>query len=218
VATIVIDDCELHYQLLGEGPVVALTPGGRLEGEAVRATAELLARHHRVLLWDRRNTGSSSVWFGPRAEQLVWADDLAEILHRLELTPAYLVGASAGARVSYLTALRHPDVAAGLVVWSVSGGPYGSQFLGYQYHVPLIEAALGGGMEAVAELPMFRARIEANPSNRERILTTPVADFLAAVRCWNESYYWRPDHPVIAASADELSYHPLPDSGLRRQR
>jgi pimeloyl-ACP methyl ester carboxylesterase len=204
MATIVVDDCELHYELLGDGPVVALTPGGRLGGNAVRATAELLATRHRVLLWDRRNTGASSVWFDARAEQIVWADDLAEVLRRLELAPAYLVGASAGARVSYLTALRHPDVAAGLVVWSVSGGPYAGQFLGYQYHVPYIEAALGGGMEAVADTPLFRELIAANADNRRRIESTSTSRFLAAMRCWNEGFYRRPDQPVIAATADEL--------------
>jgi pimeloyl-ACP methyl ester carboxylesterase len=204
VPTIVVDGCELHYELLGDGPVVALTPGGRLGGAAVRSTAELLAEHHRVLLWDRRNAGASSVWFGMSPEQLVWADDLADLLRRLQLAPAVLVGASAGARVSYLTAVRHPDVAAGLAVWSVSGGPYASQYLGYQYHVPFIEAALGGGMPAVVELPFFRERIDANPSNRERILSTPADRFVAAVRSWNESFYWRPDCPVIAATAKEL--------------
>ena len=41
--------------------------------------------------------------------------------------PAWLLGGSAGARVSYLTAVRHPDVVRGLVLWSVSGGGYGAK-------------------------------------------------------------------------------------------
>jgi pimeloyl-ACP methyl ester carboxylesterase len=204
MATIQLDGCDIHYELMGDGPTIALTPGGRLGGDAVRATADLLAERHQVFLWDRRNTGSSSVWFGPEPEQLVWADDLAAILRELGLAPAYLLGASAGARVSYLTALRHPDVAAGLVVWSVSGGPYASQNLGYEYHVPFINEARRGGMESVAATAFFRERIEANPANRDRLLSTSPADFVASLRRWNESFFCRVDTPVIAATSDEL--------------
>jgi pimeloyl-ACP methyl ester carboxylesterase len=202
--TTVLDGCEIHYELLGQGPAVVLTPGGRLGGAAVRSTAEMLAERHLVLLWDRRNTGASSVWFGTEPEQLVWADDLAVLLRRLELAPAYLVGASAGSRVSYLTALRHPDVAAGLVLWSVSGGPYASQNLGYEYHVPFILEARRGGMDAVAATPFFRERIEANPANRSRLLSTPPDQFVAALQAWNVTFFHRPDTPVIAATRDEL--------------
>jgi pimeloyl-ACP methyl ester carboxylesterase len=210
VPTIERDGCEIHFQLLGEGPILALTPGGRMGGEAIRATADALAEHHLVVLWDRRNTGASHVWFGTQPEQLVWADDLAALLRHLDVTPAYLAGGSAGARVSYLTALRHPEVAAGLVLWSVSGGPYGSQNLGYQYHTPFINEAIRAGMEGIAKTEFFGERIAANPSNRERLLSTPPEQFIAAMRHWNESFYPRPDMPVIAATADELRHISCP--------
>jgi len=204
MATFETDGCELHYELLGAGPPLALTPGGRSAGNDIRPTALGLAEHHRVLLWDRRNTGSSHVWIGPQPEQLVWADDLAALLRHLDLAPAYLAGASAGARVSYLTALRHPDVVAGLVLWSVSGGPYASQNLGYQYHTPFINEAIRAGMAGVVATPFFEERISANPANRERLLSISPEEFVAALRAWNESFYPGPDMPVIAASADEL--------------
>jgi pimeloyl-ACP methyl ester carboxylesterase len=198
------DGCEIHYRLLGKGPVLALTPGGRMGGDAVDATAERLAERHLVVSWDRRNTGASHVWFGSEPEQIVWADDLAALLRHLELAPAYLAGASAGARVSYLAALRHIDVTAGLVLWSVSGGPYGSQNLGYQYHTPFINEAVRAGMQGVADTDFFRERIAANPANRDRLLSTRPEEFIAALRGWNESFYPRPDTPVIAATSDEL--------------
>jgi pimeloyl-ACP methyl ester carboxylesterase len=204
VATIWLDGCEIHYELLGAGPPIALTPGGRLGGDAVRTTAERLAERHLVVLWDRRNTGASHVWFGSEPEQLVWADDLAALLRHLELAPAYLAGASAGGRVSYLTAIRHPDVTAGLVLWSVSGGPYASQNLCYQYHTPFINEAIRGGMQAVADIEFYRERIKANPANRELLLATSPEQFVAALRRWNESFYYRPDTPVIAATVAEL--------------
>jgi 2-hydroxy-6-oxonona-2,4-dienedioate hydrolase len=86
----------------------------------------------------------------------------------------------------------------------VSGGPYASQNLGYQYHTPFINEAIRAGMAGVADLPFFRERIEANPSNRHRILSTPPEQFIDALRGWNQSFYHRSDTPVIAATADEL--------------
>jgi pimeloyl-ACP methyl ester carboxylesterase len=135
---------------------------------------------------------------------MVWADDLASLLRHLDLAPAYLAGASAGARVSYLTAIRHPEVAAGLIVWSVSGGPFASQNLGYQYHTPFINEAIRAGMGGVADLPFFQERIEANPANRDRILSTRPDEFIDAMRRWNESFYYRADTPVVAATVEEL--------------
>jgi pimeloyl-ACP methyl ester carboxylesterase len=201
---IVLDDCEIHYELIGEGPTLVLTPGGRLGGDAVRHLVEPLARAYRVMLWDRRNTGRSSLWFGEEPEQLVWADDLAAILRELDLAPAFLAGASAGARVSYLAAIRHPEVVAGLALWSLSGGPYASQVLGYVYHTPYIDSAIQGGMAAVAQTPFFRERVDANPANRTRLLSTPPATFIAALRNWNASFYYQPDSPVMAATANDL--------------
>src|ERR1700741_2680365 len=161
------DGCRLAYQLRGEGPLIALTPGGREAGEAVAALAEALAEQARVLTWDRRNTGASDVFFGGEgSEQEIWADDLADLLDQLGEGPAWLAGGSAGCRVSVLPALRRPQAAKGLILWSASGGPYGCQFLGFQYHVPYIMAAERGGMAAIAKTPFFAERIAANPGNR----------------------------------------------------
>jgi pimeloyl-ACP methyl ester carboxylesterase len=204
MSTITIDGCEIHYEILGSGPTIVLTPGQRSGGDAVRATAELLAEQCQVVIWDRRNTGSSHVWFGTQPEQLVWADDLAAMLTQLDLGPAILAGVSAGARVSYLTAIRHPEVTAGLALWNVSGGPYASQVLGYVYHTPFINEALRAGMQGISETPFFSERIDANPANRDIILGTSAEDFINALRHWNEFFYHKPDMPVTGATVDEL--------------
>jgi pimeloyl-ACP methyl ester carboxylesterase len=201
---IVRDGCEIQYELIGEGPTLVLTPGGRLGGDAVRHKAEPLSQRFRVLLWDRRNTGKSSLWLGEEPEQLVWAYDIAAIVQELDLAPAYLAGASAGARVSYLAAIRSPEVVAGIALWCLTGGPYASQVLGFEYHTPYISAAILGGMEAVAETPFYRERIAANPANRARLLSTPPDQFIAALRKWNTSFYYRPDSPVMSATASDL--------------
>ncbi len=204
--TIAINGCTLHYELLGKGPPLALTPGGRAGLDFVRPLAEKLAQRHQVLIWDRRNCGTSDLWFGKSpAEQEVWADDLAFLLRSLNLSPAILAGGSAGARVSLVTALRHPEVVKGLALWSVSGGPYACQVLGYSYHVPFIMAADAGGMEAVAATPFFTERIAMNPGNRARLLAVKPAGFIEVMHYWNTFFYDRPDCPVIGMTHRDLA-------------
>jgi pimeloyl-ACP methyl ester carboxylesterase len=192
------------YELAGDGPVAVLTAGGRLAAADVAALAAGLSPRLRLLEWDRPNTGSSDLYLDRASEQMRWADDLAELLRLLDLAPAWLLGGSAGARVSYLTAVRHPDVVRGLVLWSVSGGAYASQFLGFNYHVPFITAALAGQMAAVAATPFFAERIAANPANADILQAMDPAEFVEVMLGWNEDFVPRPDTPAIAITADQL--------------
>jgi len=202
------DGCTLHYEITGEGPPIAITPGGRERKEALAPLVAELAKGARVLSWDRRNCGAADVWFGAegdrRSEQEVWADDLAELLRATGFGPAWLAGGSAGCRVALLTAVRHPDVARGLVLWSASGGFWGCQLLGYNYHVPYVMAAEKGGMALVAETPFFAERIAANPGNRARLMAEDPAAFIATMKRWNDFFRHREDTPVVGASEADL--------------
>lgn len=204
------DGCTLEYRLRGDGPLIALTPGGREGGEVVAPLADALARSACVLSWDRRNCGASDVFCGGDSEQELWADDLAELLRHLGRGPAWIAGGSAGCRVSVLTVLRHPEVARGLVVWSASGSAYSCQFLGFSYHVPYIVAAQGGGMDAVAATPFFAERIVSNPVNRERLLGLDPEEFVATMKRWNRSFYHRSEFTLAAVADADLSTIRLP--------
>lgn len=200
-----IDGCTLQYEIIGHGQPVILTPGGRLGGNVLRPLAEKIATSYQVVLWDRRNTGSSDVWFdGHQSEQEQWSDDLVALLEHLSMTSAYIGGGSAGCRNSLLTALRHPEVVKALLLWSPTGGPYACQVLGYNYHVPYIQAAQAGGMPAVAATPFFSELISANPSNLDRILSIEPSTFISVMRYWNEFFYHREGNPLIGTSTDQL--------------
>src|ERR1700739_567828 len=97
----------------------------------VRELAVALAeRGNRVLIWDRPNCGSSDVCFTGPSESAMQADVLADLLRELGMARAVIAGGSGGARVSLLAAARHPDVAAGLAMWWISGGVFGLMTLG----------------------------------------------------------------------------------------
>jgi pimeloyl-ACP methyl ester carboxylesterase len=204
------DGCNLEYRIRGEGALVVLTPGGREKGEAVAALAEALAEHARVVTWDRRNAGASDVYFGGASESEIWAQDLADLVMHLGRGPAWLAGGSAGCRTSVIAALRRPEIARGLILWSASGGQYASQFLGFSYHAPYIMAALGGGMTAVVAQPFWADRIAENPANRERMLAMDPAEFIAVMKRWMSAFYFRPGSDLTGATNDELRTIALP--------
>lgn len=202
-----IDGGQIAYELLGEGDPLVLTPGGRfsMDYPGVRPLAEKLAEHYQVLLWDRPNTGKSDVKFTGESESQMHADDLATLLRALDLAPAILVGGSAGSRLSLVTALRHPEVARKLVVWWMSGGVFGTMYLAMNYILPVIAAALVGGMPAVADLPMWAETIAANPSNRERLLAMDTQEFIDIQKRWLNSYIPDTEAPVPGVKEEQLA-------------
>jgi pimeloyl-ACP methyl ester carboxylesterase len=202
-----INGGQIVYELLGEGDPLVLTPGGRfsMEYPGVRPLAEKLADHYQVLLWDRPNTGKSDVKFTGDSESQMHADDLATLLQTLDLAPAILVGGSAGSRLSLVTALRHPEVARKLVVWWMSGGVFGTMYLAMNYILPVIAAALVGGMPAVADLPMWAETIAANPSNRERLLAMDTQEFIDIQKRWLTAYIPDTEAPVPGLKEEQLA-------------
>ncbi len=191
MTTCTIGDTTIAYELIGEGPPFVLTPGGRFSKDVpgIRELAlELAGRGNQVLIWDRPNTGASDVSFRGRSESEMQADALAGLLRELGLAPAVIVGGSGGARVSLLTAARHPDVAARLAVLWISGGVYGLLLLAVHYCGESIRAAWGGGMEAVVALPEWNEVIERNPGNRQRFLELDPRQFIATLEQWMIAY------------------------------
>jgi 2-hydroxy-6-oxonona-2,4-dienedioate hydrolase len=191
------DGCTLRYAISGAGPRIVLTPGGR-EGAAVLAPlVAALEPHCTVMVWDRRNCGGADLWFDPdRSEMAMWADDLADLLAATGFGPCIVAGGSAGCRVSVNTAIRHPEVVDALILWSPSGGAFGSQFLGYTYHVPYIFAAWQGGMEAVAATPFFADRIAENPRGRDVLMAMDPDRFVATMQRWNADFLPVPGSPL----------------------
>jgi pimeloyl-ACP methyl ester carboxylesterase len=196
------DGCTLHYEIFGDGPRIALAPGGREAGRVLMPLVDLLAKECSVLIWDRRNTGAADLHFETeRSEYEIWADDLAELLAATAFAPAIIAGGSAGCRVSVNAVMRHASIASAMILWSITGGAFAAHFLGHIYHEIYIEAARDGGMEAVAETPFFAARIAENPANRERLMAIDPARFIAVMKRWNEAFHAGPSDPIAGVSA-----------------
>lgn len=184
-----VNGINLYYEDYGTGPVVILTPGGRVDHNGLRPIAALLSPRCRVILHDRRNCGRSDVVIGgDLSEQHLWAEEMAGLLKQLDATPAYAAGGSAGSRTSLTLAARHPEVVKGVFVWEVSGGPRSAELMAPGYYGQYIEAAERGGMAAVAATEFFTQRIHDNPSNRERLQAMDVGEFCAVMRRWSAAF------------------------------
>jgi pimeloyl-ACP methyl ester carboxylesterase len=208
MATVEIDGTTIAYEIIGDGTPWVITPGGRFTKEApgIQELAEVLSAFaQRVLIWDRPNTGASDICFTGASESEMQADHLAGLLRVLDMTPAVIAGGSGGARVSLLTAARHPDVASKLAMWWISGGIFGLLTLAVHYCGESLRAAWQGGMEAVVELPEWAEVLERNPRNRQRFLALDPQQFIATLEAWMRVYCPDPDATIPGLADDALA-------------
>jgi pimeloyl-ACP methyl ester carboxylesterase len=203
---------DINYEILGErGPFIALQPGGRRAGEALRSLASKIAEAgHRVIIYDRRNCGASGIAIEGESENDEWAEDLHELLAGLDALPAYIGGSSSGCRLAMILALRRPEDVRGLLLWRVTGGAHAAERLTNQYYTSHIEAAEKGGMAAVSSMEHWREVIKANPTSRAKLMALGPQDFIARMVQWRRSFEAGADHPVIGLSPAELRSMTMP--------
>src|SRR5581483_7720281 len=203
---------ELHYEILGDrGPFVALQPGGRRGAVSVRSLGRKIAEAgYRVVVYDRRNTGASTVAIEGDSENEVWADDLYELLKSIDALPAYIGGSSSGCRLAMILALRRPEAVRGLLLWRVTGGAYAAERLCNQYYTAHIEAARKGGMAEVCAMEHWTEVIAANPKSRDALMAMDPQDFIGRMTRWRDAFNAGTDHAVIGLSPADLRAMTMP--------
>jgi pimeloyl-ACP methyl ester carboxylesterase len=203
---------QLNYEVLGErGPFVALQPGGRRAGSSLRSLAAKIAEAgHRVVIYDRRNTGASSIAIDGDSENDEWAEDLHELLARIDALPAFIGGSSSGCRLALVLAKRRPADVRGLLLWRITGGAVAAERLTNQYYTSQIEAAEKGGMTAVCALDHWKEVAAVNPKARDILMAMDAKDFIARMTRWRTSFRAGTEHPVIGLSPAELRAMTMP--------
>ncbi len=205
--TALIRGVNIVYEVLGDrGPWVALITGGRRGHEEFVPLGQKLAdQGFRVLLHDRRNTGASDVVIeGSESEEEIWTDDLYELFKQLGGLPAFVGGASSGARTSILFALRHPEATRGLLLFRVTGGEFAAKRLPENYYGVYIRAAQEGGMAAVCATEQYQERIAANASNRDRLMAMAPETYIRVMSHWRALFEKVAGYPVMGASPEQL--------------
>jgi pimeloyl-ACP methyl ester carboxylesterase len=129
--TAVIDGLEVYYEIQGSGsPLLMFAPGGfdATIDKWVVASAwkdinalEVLAQEHRVIVYDRRESGKS----GGRVERLGWASYTQQakaLLEYLNIDSAHVLGGCMGCSVALAFGARYPQATRTLLLhWPVGG-------------------------------------------------------------------------------------------------
>ena len=174
----------IHYELSGQkqAPVVVLSHSLACSQVMWRPQLELLEAHFQVLRFDTRGHGQSEAPPGPYTlEQLV--ADAVGMLDALKFDRVYWVGLSMGGMIGQGLALDHPDRLSKLVLADTAAViPAEAQPVWQER----IDAAIKGGMQAVAESTLERwftpDYLKQNFSEidriRQQILATPVEGYV----------------------------------------
>jgi pimeloyl-ACP methyl ester carboxylesterase len=181
----------IFYQVIGDhGPWAALITGGRRGHDEFIPLAQKLAKGgYRVVLHARRNTGRSDVLIeGDVAEEIMWLDDLHDLLTQLGAVPTIIGGSSAGARTAMRYYTRFPNDTRALLLMRVTGGAFAANRLPENYYGSFIKAAQQGGMAAVCATEQYQERIAANPANRDRLMAMDPKQYIKVMSNWMDQF------------------------------
>lgn len=114
-----VNGAQLWYEIIGDGPPLVLVHGFSLDHRMWDDQFAAFAAHHRVLRYDLRGFGASSVPDGPYRHE----DDLAALLTHLGMERAAIIGLSFGGQIATDFTLAYPQMVIALIpVDSVLGG------------------------------------------------------------------------------------------------
>ena len=142
---------EIHYTLEGDGPVVTLSHALGTNLSLWDEQARALKGRYRVLRFDTRGHGQTSVPPGPYSlEQL--AEDVYGLLAGLGITETHFVGISMGGMIGQVFTLKHPEMVRSLVLCDTTSRYQAEALPAWEERIRTVEAK---GMEAMVE-PMLQ--------------------------------------------------------------
>lgn len=116
------DDCNLYYELAGEGPgkpTLVFINGTLQTTVNWQPIVKGMAGGYRILTYDARGQGSSDLGASPLSLNL-HASDLNQLLTELNIRETAVVAISHGARIAISLAARYPDLITRMVLCSIS--------------------------------------------------------------------------------------------------
>lgn len=122
--TVKLHDVEIYYQEHGQGEPLVFTHGNSLFHAQWAPQVEEFAKTHRVIVWDVRGHGKSTLPPG-EVNPDSFSRDLIGLLDSLKIEKAVLCGLSMGGHISLQTAVRYPQRVRALVL---IGAPFTNSF------------------------------------------------------------------------------------------
>lgn len=155
------DGASLHYTLAGQGDPLVFIHGFGLDAAMWDAQWPVFAQHHRVIRYDMRGYGSSSLPAGPYSH----VDDLLALIDSFSARPVHLVGLSLGGRVALRVAALHPEAVRSLTLAdpALDGHAWTADWL--QRWRNIADAAKRGELAQARKL--WREHILFEPANKD---------------------------------------------------
>jgi len=141
---------DIHYTIQGSGDPIVLIHGFGLDSRMWNKQVQELSKTNRVVTYDMRGFGKSSLPVGQYSHQ----EDLHELLKSLDISEAKIVGHSFGGAVAIEYALRYPNEVRSLVL--ISSGLSGAKGDNTEWNV-LAELGKVGDIQGIKE------RMQRNP-------------------------------------------------------
>jgi hypothetical protein len=102
-----------------------------------------------------------------------------------------------------------------LITWSIVGGVFSTMNLAGVYVLPNITTARVMGMEALSEMPEWKKLIEANPRNRERLLSMNKDEFVETMLRWLNAFVPKPGQTIPGVPDEDFEKVKVPTLILR---
>lgn len=107
MAKIKVNDIDMYYEIHGEGEPLVLIEGLGYSTWMWCKQVEELSKKFKVIIFDNRGVGETDK---PDMEYSIemFADDLADLLSKLEIKKAHILGVSMGGFVAQEFAIKYP--------------------------------------------------------------------------------------------------------------
>ncbi|MET0222582.1 MAG: alpha/beta fold hydrolase [Tardiphaga sp.] len=112
-----IADAEIHYEIIGTGEPVLLVAGLGGAASYWAPNLDAFAAKHQVILHDHRGTGKSTPSEMDYSVELM-ADDLLQLMDKIGLKKAHLVGHSTGGAIGIVLGAIAPERFASLTLYA----------------------------------------------------------------------------------------------------
>ncbi|MFC4762684.1 alpha/beta fold hydrolase [Dyella koreensis] len=194
-----VDGAHLHAELAGQGEAITMLHGFLIDSGQWDVEFAAFADTHRVLRYDLRGFGRSSMPEAP----FVHYEDLAAVLDAHGIERTALLGCSGGAAAALDFALAHPKRVSGLVL---IGTGYWGRYPGSTPEArTFVDAFQRGNADAMLESSLYtfvdgprRSPEQSAPGARERVRAMSAWNFNRNDGYWRHSQWQRdPQRSVL---------------------
>src|SRR5262245_15603751 len=106
---------DLYFEVRGQDQPLLMIPGGGGDGQSYAATAQLLSEDFKVIIYDRRAGGRSTMNHPDHFDVAQQSRDAVAVLQAVGETSSYVLGNSSGAVIALDMATTYPEAVRAIV-------------------------------------------------------------------------------------------------------